>query len=72
MSTKAKLFVIRCGIDQAIYLPNIKRIVIILDSIYAAKRIFDSSIYLYQIHSVAISCKLREFFTRSSNNFIEF
>jgi len=37
-----------------------------------AKRIFNSLVHLYQIHSVAISCELREFFTRSSNNFIEF
>lgn len=37
-----------------------------------AKRIFNSLVHLYQIHSVAISCELREFFTRSSNNSIEF
>jgi len=58
MSTKAKLFVIRCGINQATHLLNIKRIVIISDSIHVAKRIFDSSVHLYQIYSAAISYKL--------------
>ena len=71
-STKAKLFVIRCGINQATHLLNIKKIVIISDSIHVAKRIFDSSVHPYQIYLVAISCKLRKFFTRSSNNSIEF
>jgi len=72
ISTKARLFTIRCGINQATHLPNIKRIVIISDSIHMAKRIFDSSVHPYQIHSTAISCKLSEFFTRSNNNSIEF
>ena len=72
MSTKAELFAIRCGINQATYLLNIKRIVIISDSIHVAKRIFDSLVHLYQIYLAAISCELREFFIRSSNNSIEF
>jgi len=46
-STEAELFVIRCGINQAIYL---------------SKRNFDSLLYLYQIYSAAISHKLRKFF----------
>ena len=45
--TKAKLFVIRCGINQASYLPNIKKIVIISDSIHVAKRIFNSLVHPY-------------------------
>jgi len=72
ISTKARLFTIRCGINQATHLSNIKRIVVISDSIHMAKRIFDSSVHPYQIHSTAISCKLREFFIRSNNNSIEF
>ena len=72
MSMEAKLFVIRCSINQATYLLNIKRIVIILDSIHAAKRIFDSSIYPYQIHLAAIFCELRKFFRRNIDNSIEF
>jgi len=43
-STKAELFAIRCSIDQAI---NIQEIIVITDSIHAAKRIFDSSLHLY-------------------------
>ena len=48
MSTKAKLFTIRCNINQAICLPNKNQIFIIIDPIYAAKRIFDSLSHLYQ------------------------
>ena len=72
MSTEAKLFVIRYGINQAIYLPNVKYIFVITDSIHTAKRIFDSLSHPYQIHLVAISSKLREFFQKDSNNSIEF
>ena len=71
-TTEAKLFEIRCGINQAIGIPNIKYIVIITDFLYAAKRIFDSSSHPYQIHSTAISWELRDFFKRDSNNCIKF
>ena len=71
-STEAKLFAIKCSINQAICLPNINHIFVIKDSIHTANRIFDSLLYLYQIHSVAISCKLREFFQKNNNNSIEF
>ena len=54
-TTETKLFAIRCGINQAIGIPNIKHIDIVTDSLYAAKRIFDSSTHPYQIHSAAIS-----------------
>ena len=70
--TKAKLFAMRCGINQASHLLNIKRIVIISNSIHTAKKFFDSSGHPYQIHSVAISCKLKEFFRRGINNSIKF
>ena len=72
LSTEAKLFVIRCSINQAICLPNINCIFVITDSIHAADRIFDSLLYPYQIHLVAISCKLREFFQKNNNNSIKF
>jgi len=72
LSTEAKLFAIRYGINQATCLPNINHIFIITDFIHAANRIFDSSLYLYQIHSVAISCELREFFQKNNNNSIKF
>jgi len=71
-STEAELFIIRCCINQATHLLNIKRIIIISDSIHVAKRIFNSLSHPYQIYSVAISCKLREFFKRNINNSIKF
>jgi len=46
-STKAELFAIRCSIDQAINIQEISKIIVITDSIHAAKRIFDSSLHLY-------------------------
>jgi len=51
---EAELFTIKCGINQAIVIPNIKYIVI-TDSLHVAKRIFDSLLYPYKIHSAAIS-----------------
>ena len=71
-STEAELFVIRYGISQAVQCSNTKYIIIITNSIYAAKRIFDSSAHSYQIHLAAISCKLRKFFKTNVNNSIEF
>ena len=46
-STKTELLTIRCGLNQATQLNNIKYIIVITDSIHVAKRIFNSSIYLY-------------------------
>ena len=46
-STEAELFAIRCSINQAYSKNNISKIVIVTDSIYAAKKIFDSKSYLY-------------------------
>jgi len=43
-----------------------------MDSLHAAKRIFDFSSHPYQIQSVAISCELKVFFSKDSNNHIEF
>ena len=62
--TKAELCAIRCGINQATQVTNINYIIIITDSIYRAKQIFNSSIHLYQIQLPAISRELREFFKR--------
>ena len=41
-STKAKLFVIKCGINQATQIANINYIVVIMDLLHAAQRLFDS------------------------------
>ena len=43
-----------------------------MDSLHAAKKIFDSLLHLYQIHSTAISHELRDFFLKDANNCIEF
>jgi len=69
---EAKLFAIRCNINQATALPGISNIVVLMDSIYAVRRIFDSSSYSFQIYAVEISAKLRIFFSKNHNNSIEF
>ena len=71
-TTKAKLFAMQCGINQVVGISNINHIIIIIDSLHTTKRIFDSSLHLYQIHSAMISHKLREFFLKDSNNHIRF
>jgi len=71
-STEAKLFAIHCSINQAIRLPQVKKIIVITNSLHDVKRIFDLLMYPYQIHSVAISHELREFFIESDDNHIEF
>ena len=63
--TEAELFVIRCGLNQATQLTNIEQIVVITDSIYATKKIFDSSIYPYQVQTISISKEFKEFFRRN-------
>jgi len=54
MTTEAKLFTIRCGINQTTNIPSISKIVIITDMLHAAQRIFNSSTYLFQIHLASI------------------
>ena len=71
-STEAELFAIRCGLNQATQLNNIEHIIVIMDFIHAAKRIFNSSIYPYQVQTLSISKELREFFKRDYHNSIEF
>jgi len=61
-SSKAKLFAIRCGINHATQLQDVSQIVVITDAILAARKIFDSFIHPYQLHSIIISKDLRAFF----------
>jgi len=70
-STEAVLFAIRCGINQACTTDNVSKIIIVTDSIHVAKKI-DYSSHQYQIHSAAILCELRTFFTSNESNSIEF
>jgi len=72
MTTKAELFAIRCSINQAIHLPNIEKIFIVIDSIHIARRIFDSLSHPYQSQSAAILGELRNFFKRNINSSIKF
>ena len=53
-SIEAELFAIRCSINQVCSVNNVSKIVVVTDSIHAAKRIFDYSPHPYQIHSAAI------------------
>ena len=46
-STEAELFAIRCGINQALNLDNVSKVIVIMDSIHAARKIFEPSIYSY-------------------------
>jgi len=71
-STKAELFAIRCGINQACTKENVSKIVVVTNSIYVAKKIFDSKSHPYQIHTTAILNKLHRFFNINQENTIEF
>ena len=57
-SSEAELFAMRCGINQAYSKNNISKIIVITDSIHAAKLIFNSSSHLLQSHSAAILSEL--------------
>jgi len=65
---EAELFAIRCGINQATNLNSINKIIIITDSIYTVKKIFDPLSHSFQIHIVLISDKLRKFFIKNRDN----
>jgi len=71
-STEAKLFAIRCGINQVFNKRNVSKIIIITDSIHTAKKIFNSLLHPFQVHTVAILSNLCQFFANNQNNSIEF
>ena len=71
-STEAKLFAIRCSVNQATNSSDISKIIVIMDSIHAARKIFNMSSYSFQIHMAAILRKLCLFFSHSQDNLIEF
>ena len=71
-SSEAELFAMRCRINQACSKDNISKIIVITDSIHAAKLIFNSSSHPLQSHSVAILSELQLFFNKSQDNTIEF
>ena len=59
MFTEAKLFIIRCDINQAIQIPDITHIITVMNTIYTVHHIFNSLVYSYQHQSIAISKELR-------------
>ena len=71
-TTEAELFMICCGINQAVANSNVNHIVIITDSLHTVKKIFDSLVHPYQIHLATIFQELREFFLKNSCNCIKF
>ena len=71
-TTEAKLFAIWCGINQAVANFNPNHIVVITNSLHAARRIFNFSVHPYQIYSAMISQELREFFSKDAYNHIKF
>jgi len=71
-TTKAELFAIRCGINQAIQILNNSHIIVVTDSIHLAQHIFNSFIHLYQQQSIAILKNLKMFFNKNSSNLIKF
>ena len=71
-SIKAKLVAIRCSINQAIDHNFISTIIIVMDLIHAAKKIFDLFSYPFQKHMVSILKELHSFFSCHPDNHIEF
>jgi len=66
-----ELFAIRLGVVKATSF-DIKRIVIITDSLTAARRAVDTSLHSGQAHSLAIIQALRDFFTNYPDRSIHF
>ena len=71
-NTEAELFAIRCGINQALNLDNVSKVIVITNSIYVARKIFKPSVHPYQVQSAAILSDLHKFFMDHENNSIEF
>jgi len=71
-SIEAELFAIRCSINQACSNEIISKIIVVMDSIHAARKIFDSNSHPFQLHSAAILRELRDFFNSNPDNSIEF
>ena len=72
ISTEAEFFSIRCGLNHACNKEDISKIIVITDSIHMAKKIFDTKLYLYQIHTTAVLKDLRQFFSKGQENHIKF
>jgi len=71
-STEAELFAIRYGINQASNFDNVFKIIVITNSIYTARKIFELFVHPYQVQSAAILSNLCSFFEHHENNSIKF
>jgi len=67
----AELFAIRLGVVKTTSF-DVKRIIIITDSLTAARRAVDASVHLGQTHSLVIVQALRDFFTNHPDRSIHF
>jgi len=72
MSSEAEFFAIKCGINQATHLHGISKIIVVMDSIYVAKKIFNPLSHPLQKYVAFILNDLREFFTCHQENTIKF
>ena len=72
MFTKAELFAIRCSISQASQIQGVTYIIVVTNVILATKRIFDTSLYLYQLNFIVISNNLKKFFNKNLSDIIIF
>jgi len=71
-SSEAKFLTIRCGINQADILYEISKIIVVMDSIHAVKKIFDLLLYMLQKQVAFILEDFRGFFNYHHKNIIEF
>ena len=71
-STEAEFFIIRYGINQVAYLQDISKIIVVTDSIHAAKKIFNLFSNMLQKQAALILNDLRKFFNCHYENIIEF
>ena len=71
-SMEIKLFTNKYRINQAVQILDTSHIIIIMDILHVVYKIFDFSIHLFQLQSIAISKDLQAFFNKYLNNFIEF
>jgi len=53
-SSKAEFFTIRCGINHAILSQETSKIIVVIDSIHVAKKIFDPSLHMLQKQAASI------------------
>ena len=71
-STKVELFAIKYSINQASTFDSISKIVVVTNFIHVARKIFDPSLYFYQVQLAAILSDFQKFFLYHQNNSIEF